>query len=240
MATDQSRNEAAKQEILRRIHAANAAAGKPETAYPVPRRYVQKSPADAAGLRSEFIDRLTDYGVTVAAAKPDGVAEAIAQLVDVLGISVGGGRAAEETTARIVYAPGLDPRLFGPLEQRGFSVAADDASTDPRTLDTASAVVTGSTVSCSQTGTICLESGPLGGRRALSLVPDIHLCLVEETSIVGTVPEMMAQLSQTAPVTMISGPSATSDIELERVNGVHGPRTLGVILIAAAPGGDGQ
>ena len=219
--------DAAKEEILRRIHAANQAAGKPESPYPVPRNYRRDTSLDtqteSGGLIEQFTDRLEDYGVTVHTATSATLKETLNEVLSAI---------EQNSTSRIIYAPGLDADLFGP------QAAPDDPSGDPRELDAAAAVVTGSTVSCAQTGTICLESGPVCGRRALSLVPDVHVCLVEESTIVGTVPQMIDRLNPVthpeatgSPVTMISGPSATSDIELERVNGVHGPRTLHVIIV---------
>jgi L-lactate dehydrogenase complex protein LldG len=106
----------------------------------------------------------------------------------------------------------------------------------PAELDAVDAVLTGCTVAIAETGTIALTSGPREGRRAVTLVPDIHVCVVEERQIVELVPEAIAVVgrlvaAERRPVTLVSGPSATSDIELDRVEGVHGPRNL-VVLVA--------
>jgi L-lactate dehydrogenase complex protein LldG len=113
----------------------------------------------------------------------------------------------------------------------GLATVADEPPLDVSALDRADAVLTGCAVGIAATGTIVLDAGFAQGRRALTLVPDHHICVVRVDQIVDTVPQGFAALDPSRPLTFISGPSATSDIELQRVEGVHGPRTLDVLIV---------
>jgi L-lactate dehydrogenase complex protein LldG len=205
----------AREDVLGRIRAANAAAGHPAPP-DVPRDY-HHGGAHAAGapeLLALLRDRLVDYKATVVDAPPGGVAEAVR-------IALAG------VTGRVVVPPGL-PDGWWP-----GGVAADRVTDDgltPADLDATAAVLTGCAAACAVTGTIALDGSPDQGRRAITLVPDVHVCVVRAEQVVETVPELVAALDPTRPITFVSGPSATSDIELERVEGVHGPRTLIVVL----------
>jgi len=209
---------AARAEVLARIRAAlgGPPADRAEAGDQVPRRYRSSAGLDTGALIGLLTERLRDYGTVVRRCPPSGVPAAVGEAL--------AGRGAR----RVVVPAGFElPGLDAP----GVTLLADDGLS-PRALDAADGVITTAALAIAETGTIILDGGPGQGRRALSLVPDYHLCLLRAGQIVGIVPEALDRLPPGRPYTWISGPSATSDIELDRVQGVHGPRTLEVILIA--------
>ena len=204
----------ARDEVLRRVR---DALGPDPAAPAVPRAYraTGEHHSGATQLVGLLVERLEDYRATVIRAEGD-VAAAVVRGLEAAGVTGDG---------VVLHAPGLPPEWLG-----GFAAERDDGTRTPRDLDAVAAVVTGSVVAVAETGTIALDGSPRCGRRALSLVPDVHVCVVRSDDVVQTVPEGLARLDPTRPTTLVSGPSATSDIELTRVEGVHGPRTLVVVL----------
>ena len=208
-------HRAARDVVLARLR---GALGDDPTVPDVPRRYRREGgcAAGAPELVDLLVDRLEDYRATVLRTG-SGDAEIGAAIAETL---------ASQDVRDVIAAPGVPADwLRGIPEHR-----LDDGSATPRQLDRTGAVVTGSAVAVAETGTIVLDGSPLSGRRAITLVPDRHVCVVRVADVVQTVPEGLARLDPNRPLTFVSGPSATSDIELSRVEGVHGPRTLVVVL----------
>lgn len=206
----------AREEILDRIRTALKDA--PEVPV-IPRGYRASSQLEEAELIELLVDRLIDYKARVSIVD---TADVPAKIAEVL---AGAGS--------YVVPAGLDAGWLTGLELEQDSRRRLDSVTAPLSvaeLDGVDAVVTGSAVAVAETGTIILDGSPNQGRRAITLVPDHHICVVEVADIAGILPEALRRIDGTRPLTMISGPSATSDIELERVEGVHGPRTLDVII----------
>jgi L-lactate dehydrogenase complex protein LldG len=207
----------ARDEVLARVRAAVADGAAPA---PVARSYrtAEQPPALAADELLELLaERLADYRALVRRSSTAMVAATVVAALT------------ERGARRVAVPEGILPAGLDRLEQ-GIELVGDDPPLTPAELDRLDGVLTGCAVAIAETGTIVLDGGSGQGRRALSLVPDYHLVVVTASQVVGGVPEGLARLDPARPQTWISGPSATSDIELDRVEGVHGPRTLEVIL----------
>jgi L-lactate dehydrogenase complex protein LldG len=210
---------AAKDEILSRIRGALGGTTSPPPAHEqAPKEYRYRGTLPPGERIDLFIDRLHDYDAVVHRAAPHEIASAIAAVLQARGKS------------GLLVPLGIPNDWLPP----GFLFQRDTGLTYQE-IDKSEGVLTGCAVAIALTGTIVLRHSESEGRRALTLVPDYHLCVVHEQQIVETVPEGIAQMSAyaPAPITTISGPSATSDIEMTRIKGVHGPRTLEVILVAS-------
>jgi L-lactate dehydrogenase complex protein LldG len=216
----------ARDEVLARVRAATAdVTTRPSDRGPV--AVVEEASPGAAETLELFAETVGDYRAEVVRVAPGGVGAAVAD-------------ALRERRCRAVVVPdGLDPSWREAVAGVARVVTESEAATH-RDLDALDAVVTASAVGVAVTGTIVLDHRADQGRRELTLVPDTHVCVVRAGQVVHGVPDAVARLRPgpegARPLTWISGPSATSDIELERVEGVHGPRTLVVVLVHDAAG----
>ena len=201
----------AREEMLARVRSARSGAELVEPA----RDYRQRGEHEpgSAALVDLLEDRLLDYKAAVRRTDEAGLRAAVAEAL-----------AATGADGPVLLPPDL-PAAWAPDGR------TDDGTLTATELDGYAAVVTACRVACAETGTIVLDGQPDQGRRAITLVPDVHVCVVRADQVVHSVSEMLARLDATRPTTFISGPSATSDIELARVEGVHGPRTLSVVLV---------
>lgn len=205
----------AKDAILNRIR--NATQGTAPAA-PIQRNYLQQAPLSAEERLELFIEIVRDYKAKLHPVTNAQIPQAVWDACQVRGAQ------------RLVVPEGFPE----PWLPEGLTYLRD-VPLSPAELDRADGVITTCALGIAQTGTIVLDGGPGQGRRALTLLPDYHLCIVQAEQVVGLVPEAIVQLKpaieQGQPLTFISGPSATSDIELKRVEGVHGPRTLEILLV---------
>ena len=215
----------AQDEILRRIKTAlqDVPVRERPDDVPVAREYRQAGTATQSELLERFTDRLVDYKAKVALVRE-------AELGRVITAACAARR------VRQLIVPADLPDRWAPAEVELLRDTGGALSNEQ--LDASDGVLTGCALGIAQTGTIVLDGGPAQGRRVLTLLPDYHLCVIRADQIVELVPEAITQLGpavreQRRPITFISGPSATSDIELSRVEGVHGPRTLEVLIVAA-------
>jgi L-lactate dehydrogenase complex protein LldG len=215
----------ARAEILRRVRAAvgdeRAAEAALAPADGAATRAYLRSHADAE-VTELFAERVADYRAVVSRVAAAEVPAAIAAAAAALGLTV------------VVVAPGFPPAWLP--GSGGVTWRADDPPLSVEDLDRCDAALTTAALGIAVTGTIVLDASAGQGRRALTLVPDAHLCVVRADQIEPDVPDALGRLDPSRPLTFISGPSATSDIELERVEGVHGPRTLHVIIAEGAAG----
>lgn len=186
----------------------------------VPRTYRQRGTTDREELVEHFIERVADYKVSLRRVAEQDLPAAINTACAARGIH------------RLVM-PADVPESWLP---ENLTCSRDEPPLTNEQLDASDGVLTGCAIGIAQTGTIVLDGGAWQGRRVLTLLPDYHLCIIFEQQIVDLVPEAIASLTEAVrqyrrPITLISGPSATSDIELNRVEGVHGPRTLEVLVV---------
>jgi L-lactate dehydrogenase complex protein LldG len=201
--------------VLQRVASAAAGAHAPLS---VPRRYRRSGALQHEERVELFCRRAGEYRADVRRLHARDAPAACAEICAAKGVR------------RLVVPRGL-PTAWRP----GRVELVEDAGLSPHELDATDGALTGCTLAIAETGTIILTAGPAEGRRAISLVPDLHVCVVSEGQIVELVPEAFTTLADRGlarrPITLISGPSATSDIELSRVEGVHGPRNLFVLVL---------
>lgn len=221
----------ARSEVLGRIGAALGAPRRQRGAFDeqtapaqdLPGRHLGADDPWETGLaRPELLallaERVVAYRATFTFASAADLPNVVARLLD--------------GAARVVVPPGLDRTWIAAGEAAGTVVLVDGAPPlSVAELDAADAVVTASRLAIAETGTLVLDAAPDQGRRAISLLPDHHVCVVRADAVVRGLPAAIRRLDTTRPMTWISGPSATSDIELSRVEGVHGPRRLDVVLL---------
>ncbi|MEU3283232.1 LutC/YkgG family protein [Streptomyces antibioticus] len=203
-------------------HIRTALAGVPDDETPadiaIPRDYRRSHLAPGQSSIDLFAERMADYRATVVRTGPAGLRTAIAAALTRRG------------ALRLAVANGFPAEILPPGPWHWHPEPLDTAA-----LDAVDGAITLAAVGIAVTGTVVLDTGPGQGRRALTLVPDYHLCVVRADQIADDVPDALARLDPRLPLTFVSGPSATSDIELDRVEGVHGPRTLDIVLVGAGP-----
>lgn len=203
-----------KELILSRIRDARPAA--PDITDDIPRSYQRDEPrAGAADVLDLFARRLDDVGARLRRCHSDEVAESVADLLGDIG------------AVELITPPGLPADW---LPRSGFRWLTDEPALSTTQLNAADGVITAVRAASADTATVVLDGGAGQGRRALSLVPDYQLCIIRAEQVLAGLPATLAALEPQRPITFVTGPSATVDIELVRVSGVHGPRHLDVLL----------
>ena len=221
-----NRATSAREEMLGRIREAlqDVPATEQPEATVVTRAYLRSGTSEHEEMIERFIERVADYKVNVQRVEAQNLPQALAA-------------ACAEHKVHRLLAPADLPADWSPT---GVELLRDEPPLGNEQLDSSDGVLTGCALGIAQTGTIVLDSGATQGRRVLTLLPDYHLCVIKEEQIVELVPEAIERLGEAVkqrklPLTFVSGPSATSDIELNRVEGVHGPRTLDVFIVMSHP-----
>lgn len=215
----------ARSEILARIRSALGRDGSSlaatEAWQAIPRNYKKTGKRSQAERIELFAEKLLDYGVNVTHCQPAQIASAIAE------------RLRSRGKRAMLVSREIDPAWLPVSLGKEDCIFLPDNDLTYTDIDRCDGVLTGCAVGIAKTGTICICHGPAGGRRALTLIPDYHLCIVRASDVVETVPEAMRLLDshKKQPITLISGPSATADIEMTRIQGVHGPRVLDVVIV---------
>lgn len=212
--------KSSRERVLERIRKANLKAAAPQQS--IPRDYDRTSSQTVDKTLELFEERLRDYDARIFAVRREEVAAKAAEI-----LSAGNRR-------RIAVPAGLPAAWQAAGVEWILEGAADEAGDHELSFDALNAVdgvMTAATAGVAVSGSIVLQHGPAEGRRVLTLLPDYHLCVIEAGQVVETLPEGFARLDPTRPVTFFSGPSATADIEMQRIKGVHGPRFLDVLLI---------
>lgn len=212
--------KSSRERVLERIRKANLKAAAPQES--IPRDYDRTSSQTVDKTLALFEERLRDYDARIFAVRREEIAAKAAEI-----LSAGNRR-------RIAVPAGL-PVVWQAAGVEWILDGAADGTADHElsfdALNTVDGVMTAATAGVAVSGSIVLQHGPAEGRRVLTLLPDYHLCVIEAGQVVETLPEGFARLDPTRPVTFFSGPSATADIEMQRIKGVHGPRFLDVLLI---------
>ncbi|HEX3968276.1 MAG TPA: LUD domain-containing protein [Edaphobacter sp.] len=213
----------ARTEIIRKIRAAAGGAANEKSALAgwsaIERKYRRGAGLPPEAILELLVDRLEDYDARVIRVEQAGVRAAAAKFL--------ADRFQDRKAKRMVVPSGLAQEWL----PAGIEFLIDN-QLPAAELDAVDGVMTGATLAIAETGTVVLQNVEGLGRRAVTLVPDYHLCIVKVEDVVETVPEAFVRLQKTATLatTFVSGPSATADIEMTRIKGVHGPRFLDVIL----------
>jgi L-lactate dehydrogenase complex protein LldG len=215
-------DSAARETIFERVRRANGASAQPGEAAEawerIPRSY-DAAARPQADVLEMLLDRLRDYDADVQRVTDAETPRRVQEILNARGI------------ARVLLPSGIAPAFLKSLSQAEIATRIDDGRTAPE-LDAFGCILTEATLGIAETGTLVLQNVPGQGRRAASLVPDVHICILRAADVVATVPQAMRRLQSTCmlPTTFVSGPSATADIEMTRIKGVHGPRFLHVLI----------